>query len=207
MFNIDQTLIFQIIGFLALLFLLNNFLYKPIIKVLTERKERTDGVTLKAALIDKEVAEGLVAYEKRIKEAVVKGNEERGKLRSEAHGMEKEILSKAGAEAVKETAAMKRSLEESKRTALESLKAGASAISRDIAEKLLERKTALIFFAFIMPLLPIIASAAEEEAGHGGPNMIMVWKIVNFAVLAAAVYFLWTKVLSKLLRERSADIE
>ncbi|MBI5237665.1 MAG: hypothetical protein HY887_04510 [Deltaproteobacteria bacterium] len=207
MFDIDQTFIFQIIGYFALLFLLNNFLYKPVIKVLTERKERTEGVHKKAASIDKEVADGLAAYEKRIKEAVVKGHEERGKLRSEAHGMEKEMLSKAGAEAVRETAAMRRSIEESKMTALEGLKAEASAFSRDIAEKLLERKTAVIFFAFIMPLLPIIASASSEEAGPGGSNMDMVWKIVNFAVLAAAVYFIWIKVLSPLLRERSADIE
>ena len=38
MLEINQTLLFQMIGFVALLFILNRLLYKPLLKVLKDRE-------------------------------------------------------------------------------------------------------------------------------------------------------------------------
>jgi len=208
MLDIDITLLYQIIGFLVLLFILNRFLYAPIQKVLAERSERIEGTFKSAAEAEEEVRVGMASYEQEIKEAVVKGHEERAKMRLEAIEQEKEIIEDARRRAASEIAAMKAEIESSKRDALAELEREARGISASIAEKILERKVIVTVLVLFMGLLPVLARAAEEAAHHGaheeGPGM--TWKIVNFVVLVIGIGIVWKKFLKGMLERRSEEI-
>lgn len=205
MISIDLTLVFQIIGFFILLVILNRFLYNPVLGILKERDEKIGGAVKQAAETEKDVEAGLLSYEKRIKEAAVKGHEERNRIRLEGVNTEKELLEAARLEAVKELSSMRTELAKSKDGALASLKEESRTISRSIAEKILERKVVLYLLTFgFAALLPALGYAAEGEHGGGAGG---TWKIINFIILAVGVYLVWTKVISGLLDKRSAEIK
>ncbi len=200
MISLDQTLLFQVIGFFVLLIILNRLLYRPVQRILKERDERIAGSLKKAAGTEKEVAEGLLDYEKRLKEAAVKGHEERNRLRQEGVEREKAMFEVARAEAAAELANIRKELDASRRSALAGLRTEASGLAREIAGKVLDRSVAGLVAVFL--LLPSLASAA----GGGDHGSGMAWKVGNFIVLAIGVYLVWTKVVNKLLDKRSAEI-
>lgn len=208
MFDLDLSLVYQIISYIVLLFVLNRFLYKPIQNILRERKERTDGALKDASQLVQDVADGLVSYDMKIKEAVVKGTEEKNKLRKEAEEQGKAVIERAGEKNAEEFAVLRRTLADGKRSALAALRTDATAISREIAEKLLDRKTAAVVFMLILPLLPSMAFGSTEEGGHQGiDKMRLLWSAVNFVVLALVIAVIWVKVINKLLDKRSGDIK
>lgn len=63
----------QIINFLVLLFILQKLLYKPILKVLEERKRRIEESLLNAEKIQKELEETEIRREKVINDAIDEG--------------------------------------------------------------------------------------------------------------------------------------
>ena len=202
MISIDYTLLIQIIGFFILLVILNRFLYRPVQKILAERDSQIGGFLKNAAETDKEISEGIIAYEKKLKEAAVKGNEERAKIRQEGVEKEKATLEAARAEAFKELSGIRTEIEASKKSAIASLGVEAKQLARDIAGKVLERN--VVGFLIIGLLIPSLAFASSE-GGHGDSGM--TWKIINFVILAVGVYLVWTKVLSGLLSKRGSEIK
>lgn len=202
MISIDITLIIQIIGFFVLLLILNTFLYRPVQKILAERDSQIGGFLKKADETGKEIADGIAAYEKKLKEAAVKGNEERARIRLEGVEKEKATLEAARAEAFRELSGIRTEIEASKKSAIAGLGAEAKTLARDIAGKVLERN--VVGFLIIGLLLPTIAFASTE-GGHGDSGM--TWKIINFVILAIGVYLVWTKAISKMLATRSAGIK
>lgn len=204
MLELNITILYQIIGFVILLPILNKLLYKPFLKLLKEREEKTEGALKKAADMDKEVADGVAAYEKRLKEAALKGTEEKNRLRQEAHACEKDILDKARVAAAQELSRFKTALEKELTSVRIMVKDEAMGISRSIASKMLDRNIIASLMLFTFMLLPVIASASTggQEAGGG-----MLWKLINFAILVVGIIILWKKVIGKLLNKRSADIE
>ena len=201
MISLDQTLLFQVIGFFILLVILNQFLYKPVQRVLRERDERIDGNLKKASLTKEELAEGLLNYDRKLKEAAVKGHEERARMRKETQEKEKAIIEAARVDAAKGLSSIRTELSASKGSALAGLKAEASVLAREIAGKVLDRNIAGLLVLAI--LLPSIAFASESEHGGNGPT----WKLLNAAILAIGVYFVWTKVIKGLLDKRGTDIK
>lgn len=201
MISLDLTLLFQIVGFFILLIILNRFLYRPVQRILEEREERIEGSLRKAAQAEKDVAEGIAAYEKKLKEAAVKGHEERNRIRQEGVEKEKAVLEVARAEAFKELSGIRTEIEASKKSALSGLSVEAKSLAREIAGKVLERN--VVGFLIIGLLLPSLAFAAEE-GGHGSTGM--TWKIINFIILAVGVYLVWTKAISGLLAKRGSGI-
>lgn len=205
MLDLDITLIYQMIGFVVLLFLMNSLLYKPLLKILSDRDEKIDGTLKSASETEVKVAGGLAEYAKRIKEATISGIEAKNKLRQEGLDREKELIEAAREKGAQEIGLMKKELEKSKREALAGLKAETKTISQSIAEKILDRKIVAAIFAFILPLLPLIASASEEAHSGGGNDML--WKIINFAILVVAIVIVWKKFIGKMLRKRGEDIK
>jgi len=202
MISIDYTLLIQIIGFFILLVVLNQFLYKPVQRILKEREEKIEGSIKKAAQTDKEIAEGIIAYEKKLKEAAVKGNEERARIRQEGIEKEKAALEAARAEAFRELTGIRNEIEASKKSAIAGLGTEAKSLARDIAGKVLERS--VVGFLVIGLIVPSLAFASSE-GGHGDSGM--TWKIINFVILAVGVYLVWTKAISGLLTRRGSEIK
>lgn len=202
MISIDYTLLIQVIGFFILLVVLNQFLYKPVQRILKEREEKIEGSIKKAAQTDKEIAEGIIAYEKKLKEAAVKGNEERARIRQEGIEKEKAALEAARAEAFRELTGIRNEIEASKKSAIAGLGTEAKSLARDIAGKVLERS--VVGFLVIGLIVPSLAFASSE-GGHGDSGM--TWKIINFVILAVGVYLVWTKAISGLLSRRGSEIK
>ncbi len=202
MISIDYTLLIQVIGFFILLVVLNQFLYKPVQRILKEREEKIEGSIKKAAQTDKEIAEGIIAYEKKLKEAAVKGNEERARIRQEGIEKEKAALEAARAEAFRELTGIRNEIEASKKSAIAGLGTEAKSLARDIAGKVLERS--VVGFLVIGLIVPSLAFASSE-GGYGDSGM--TWKIINFVILAVGVYLVWTKAISGLLTRRGSEIK
>jgi len=210
MLEINLTLILQMIGFIVLLVILNRFLYRPVQRILDERAERIEGTLKKADETNKEIQDGLDEYEKKIKEARLRGHEERAKLKQEALAREREILDAAGREASKELVVMRRKIGEGKDQALESLKDQTKAISKSMAEKLLDRSVALVLVTGALTLLSSIAFASEAEHGGGaggGGGGGGLWKVINFVILVVGLYLVWVKVIKKALEKKGEEIK
>jgi F-type H+-transporting ATPase subunit b len=216
MLDIDISLVYQFIGYFVLLLILNRLLYRPVQKILRERDERIGGTLKKASDTEAEVASGLADYDKKLREAAVKGNEHRAKIKAEAAAKEKEILEAAGKEVSAELDKMRKELAASKSGALASLKDQTRELSRTVAEKLLDRKVIAMLLTVGLPLLPSLVLAATTGGGgeHGGGGggeehgaaLFDPWKVINFLILAAVIFVVWKKVLGKLLDKRKDDI-
>lgn len=205
MVSIDITFIYPIFVFIILLLVLNRLLFGPLLKVLKERDDRIAGATKKAAEMEKSVEKGLLDYEKRLKEAAAKGYEERNKLLNEALDREKEIIESSRISAEEELAGMKVRIEADKKTALSALMKDSIAISREMAEKILERKVIAMLLTLGLCALPALGLSSEGEHHEGNSNML--WMTVNFAVLAVGIVIVWFKVLRGLLDKRGAGIK
>ncbi len=205
MLSLDLSILYQIIGFFVLLFILNRFLFRPLLKVMEERDRQTTGTLKKAEDIEKEVSEGKVAYEKRLQEARIKGSEARQVIKQEALEEEKRLLEEAGKEASLEISFMREKIAGEKEAAMKELTEETKSMSRNIASRLLERKLAIVLLAGFLTSLPLIANAAEhaEEGWHG----LGLWKVINFLLLVVGLYFVWKKVLCVALDKRQADIK
>lgn len=209
MLDIDITVVYQIIGYLVLLAVLHPLLYKPMLKFLKDRDEKIGGTLQSAGIIEKEVSDGMAAYEKLIKDATIKGLEEKNRLTQQALIEEKALLEKAAKDAVEELSVIRGKLSSSKGSALIQIRKETFDLSRNIAGKLLGRNVAVALVAFILPLLPFIAAAAEhaehEEEHHGFAGEI--WRLVTFIIFAAGIYFIWKKFIGPMLKKRAVGIE
>lgn len=139
MISLDLAFVIQVINFLVLLLLLNVFLYKPIRKVMADRKAQIDGARERAAAVEKEVQEKMALYEARLREVKAKANEEREALKKEALQEEASVIEAARKEAADSLAAIKVRVTQESADAKVFLGEQARALSLDICEKVLGR--------------------------------------------------------------------
>jgi len=137
--NLDLAFVFQLVNFLALVLLLNVFLYKPIRKVLSDRAAQISGAKAKALQVDQEVQEKMALYEARLRDVRAKAGEERAAMVKEAQAEEAVLVGKARTEAADSLAAIKSRVAGEAASAKELLKEQASSLSLDICEKVLGR--------------------------------------------------------------------
>lgn len=139
MINLDMSFLFQLVNFLLLMLVLNLFLFKPIRKVLTDRKAEISGAKEKSATVDKEVQEKLALYEARMREIKARVTDERSVLKKEAQTEEAAILDKARKEAADALSAIKNKVAKEAADARQLLKEQALSLSSEICEKVLGR--------------------------------------------------------------------
>jgi F-type H+-transporting ATPase subunit b len=137
--SLDISFFIQIINFLALLLLLNVFLYKPVRKALADRDAGINSARARAAEVDTDVQEKMALYEARLREAKAKANEERSLLRKEAMAEESDILGKARQEAAGSLAAIRNRVAGEATDAREFLREQTRTLSLEICEKVLGR--------------------------------------------------------------------
>ncbi|WP_041245604.1 F0F1 ATP synthase subunit B family protein [Geotalea uraniireducens] len=139
MINLDMSFLFQLVNFLLLMLVLNLFLFKPIRKVLADRKAEVSGAKEKSATVDKEVQEKLALYEARMREIKARATDERSVLKKEAQTEEAAILDKARKEAADTLSAIKNKVAKEAADARQLLKEQALSLSSEICEKVLGR--------------------------------------------------------------------
>lgn len=142
MIEINLTLAYQIIGFFVLYFVLNTLLYKPVLKVLEERNKNIEGTKKEALDMEAEIQKRLLDYENRLNEAKAKAQEERLRIRQEGIDKEKEMMGSARENSQAGLLEAKTKLEQEAKSVRLRLKEESKTISRDIVEKILNRKAA-----------------------------------------------------------------
>lgn len=139
MISLDLAFVIQFVNFLILMLVLNIFLFKPIRKVMADRKARIDGARERAAAVDKDVQEKMALYEARLREIKAKANAERDALRSDALREEAAVIEKARKEAAESLSSIKNSVAKEAADAKEFLTVQARSLSLEICEKVLGR--------------------------------------------------------------------
>ena len=202
MLEINVTLIYQLVVFFILLVVIKRFLLEPVLNVLEKRDREISGRRTEAVDVETAVEQGLMDYDKRLRDATAHAQEERARIRQQGLDRERELIDAARNEAMGELAKIRDEVASSKDSALEKLKAEAKDLSTSIAEKVLDRKLQGIVMVPFFLLMPALAFASE-----GGPGGGMGWKLFNFAILAAGLYYVWIKYIKTALEQRTVDIE
>lgn len=130
----------QLANFLLLLIVLNIILYKPILRIIEERKENTTGALENAKALDREKDEVMAQIDEKLSEA-------RGNARTVYEGLsiegldtQKKALESAQNEAVEINRKAREELGAATETARAGLKSDIESFSKQIVEKLVGTK-------------------------------------------------------------------
>jgi len=129
----------QVVNFGILVLVLNIFLYKPVRKVLADRRQVVDGAREKAAAVDLEVQEKMALYEVRLRDAKAAASAQRAESLKQAQAEETSVLEKARAEATASLGSIRDRVAKEAADARTLLKQQAELLSGDICEKILGR--------------------------------------------------------------------
>ncbi|MDR3578901.1 MAG: ATP synthase F0 subunit B [Oryzomonas sp.] len=139
MIELNLAFFVQAVNFGILVLVLNIFLYKPIRKILADRRQVIDSAREKAASVDLEVQEKMARYEARLHEAKTEAAGRRAEALKEAQAEETALLEKARKEAAGSLDAIRSKVAKEAADARALLKQQADALSGDICEKILGR--------------------------------------------------------------------
>ncbi len=139
MIELNVAFIIQMINFGILVLILNIFLYKPIRKVLADRRQVIDSAREKAASVDLEVQEKMARYEARLHEAKSEAAGRRADALKQAQAEETAVLEKARKEASDSLGAIRDREAKEAADARTLLTKQAEVLSGDICEKILGR--------------------------------------------------------------------
>ncbi len=135
----DISFLYQMINFLVLLFVLNLVLYKPIRKVLLERKAKIQGMQTGAEKAADDLVAGEDAYKNGLKQARSEGLKEKEAFVEAASKEEKEIIDRINKKAQANLAEIKKQVAGETEQARKSLEGEVEAYAKAIGEKILGR--------------------------------------------------------------------
>jgi F-type H+-transporting ATPase subunit b len=139
MINIDGSLLIQIINFLFLIWVLNLLLYKPIRNILLQRKDKISGLEQAIDQAETRATEQDAAFAEGIKEARVKGLEEKKTRMLEGSEEEKKIFSKINEKAQADLLKIKEQIAKETEAAKAALLKEVDSFANTISEKILGR--------------------------------------------------------------------
>ncbi len=142
MIDFVYTVLVQIVAFLALWFFLSKILFKPFIALLEERENRTEGLKAAAASLVVEGERLRAEYESAIAKANEEGAAVKETILQEARQTRERLLAESRAQAVDRMSAVREEIQKEMRKGREQAVQEATAIARQMAEKILERKIA-----------------------------------------------------------------
>jgi F-type H+-transporting ATPase subunit b len=88
----DITLIYQMVIFLALVFLLNILLYKPILSIIDRRKKQLEESENEIKLFNESVEKRVAEYEEKLKLAKLKASDQKKEIIQEGANQAKNIV-------------------------------------------------------------------------------------------------------------------
>ncbi len=139
MINLNLTLFIQLINFLALLVILNEILYKPIMAKMREREALIRKDQEKALDLEQQILAQENQHQEELAEARQTAAQEKSELIQGAKKNEGEILDRARAEAAGIVDEMKRSIDADAEEVRKTLEAQMAPLARSIASKILGR--------------------------------------------------------------------
>src|SRR6187549_945738 len=138
--DIDHTIFIQLGIFLLLLVVLSKFLWKPYLRVRTERVERVDGYREEATRLEADAQQRLARADAALAEARRVGAGERAVARAEAHAREQTLLAEATAAAQRKLADARARLSAAIAAERQKLDADSSEVAVSAARKILGRE-------------------------------------------------------------------
>lgn len=142
MISLDWTLGLQFVSFMFLLFVLNRILYRPLQKIMAQRRERIDGSLSKASELERSIEEKMAIYQRQLDSAKKTATEERQLIRKAAAAEEAGILAQANEKASSELHKIKQQVADEAEKAGKALESEAQKLATEIATKVLGRELA-----------------------------------------------------------------
>lgn len=139
MISVDFTLFIQMANFILLILVLNAILYKPIRKILIERKKKIQGYKEGIEAVQQQAAEGEQTFQSKIGEARTKGFQEKEALKQTGQEEEKRLIDEINKQARAELEAVRAQIAKDAEAARRRLEKEVKAFSAAIAEKILGR--------------------------------------------------------------------
>ncbi|SLM28967.1 AtpF3 [Desulfamplus magnetovallimortis] len=139
MVSVDGSLFIQIINFLFLLYALNLVLFKPVRKILLDRKEKIYSLEKGVERLASRSDEKDMAYKEGIKNARTEGLKKKEAMIDQASQEEKEILDKITMNAQANLAKIRAQVTEETEKARVALEDELDVFARAIGEKILGR--------------------------------------------------------------------
>ena len=139
MISVDYTLFIQMANFIMLIFILNAILYKPIRKILIERKKKIQGYKEGIEGLQRDASESEETFQAKIGEAKTKGFQEKETLKQTGQEEEKQLISEINQKAQTELEAVRGQIAKDAEVARRGLQRDIKVFSAAIAEKILGR--------------------------------------------------------------------
>lgn len=139
MIEFDITFFIQLANFLILLFLLNMLLFRPLRRVMDERKQITDGGHQRARDLEEQIQAKMAAYREKLQGAKSRAAEERSALRAAAGEEEARILSDAQKKAAAQLETIRSQVDREAAAAGQNLRDNAAQLAEQVASKVLGR--------------------------------------------------------------------
>ena len=138
--DVDHTVFIQLGIFLVLMLVLNKFLWKPYLRVRTERVARVDGYREEAVKLEADAQQRLARADAALAEARRVGAGERAVARAEAHTREQTLLAEATAATQRKLAEARARLAAVVQAERKKLEADSSEVAMAAARKILGRE-------------------------------------------------------------------
>jgi F-type H+-transporting ATPase subunit b len=138
--DVDQTIFIQLGIFLLLLLVLTKWLWRPYLRVRTERVARVEGYREEAAKLEADAQQRLTRADAALAEARRVGAGERAVARAEAHAREQTLLAEATAAAQRKLADARARLTAAIEAERKKLEADSSDVAVAAARKILGRE-------------------------------------------------------------------
>lgn len=138
--DLDGTFFLQFGIFVVLFFVLRSLVFGPVMAVLDAREHATDGAKDEARDLESRAKEKLAAFEAEMTKAKVELAAERDRMRKDGAELERELLTKARADADKILEDASRTIAEESRVVRGHMATSVPQLAGEIAEKLLGRK-------------------------------------------------------------------
>ena len=139
MIKIDASVIVQIVNFVFLILVLNVVLFKPVRKILRQRKEKVDGLEENIESFHKDAQEKDESYLSGIKEARSKGLIEKEKLLQAASDEEKKIIARINEKAQADLEALRKKVARDAENVSVALQREIGSFAEAIKQKILGR--------------------------------------------------------------------
>jgi len=139
MVSVDGSLFIQIINFLFLLYALNLVLFKPVRRILLERKEKIDSLERGVKTLSSKASDKDDAYKEGLKSARTEGLKQKETFVDQASQEEKAILERINKKAQANLAAIRGQVAEETEKARLVLEKEVDAFAKAISEKILGR--------------------------------------------------------------------
>lgn len=140
MISINLTLFVQMGVFLAVLVILNRFLFQPILQTFDERARRVEDAKSQARSLEAETARQVAAYQGQIQEARSEGELMREGMRRTASTESENLIRRAREETGDMLGELKERIAREYREASATLKAEAQGMAREVAVRVLGRE-------------------------------------------------------------------